>query len=387
MSDSRLFFTGNTLEQAVMSAARHYSVSPDDLAYERIERKSGFLRTRRRIVIRVDPENPARPAGSAAPIAAPETREAPEVAEVPQTEEQSAPPEAPEVREAAEPSEGSETPEEKPEPAVAADEGDVEDAAAERRRRRGRRRVRRDEPDDKAETAVETVSTPDAEEAEAPAAKEDGAADDSEGERDDSGEEPRREARPRGRRRRRRAPRTEEPMEVSLDEEPLEEADDEPSEPRAELPPADGPAAEAAADCAVQLARLADLDLEIEVFRGEDQLEVELAGVDQELLVRGEGRLLLSIQHLLPRLMQGELGEMSPCRVDSGGFRDRRVASLRKLAASTAEEVGRRGRPRTLRSMSPADRRTVHMALKDDDAVTTDSAGDGFYKRVTVRPT
>ena len=173
------------------------------------------------------------------------------------------------------------------------------------------------------------------------------------------------------------------------DRAPRDAADEDTGDPlpeRAELPPAEGDAAEAALDCTVQLARLADLELDVEVFQGEDQLEVELSGADQELLVRGEGRLLLSFQHLLPRLMQSTLGEMTPCRVDSCGFRDRRVASLRKLARKTADEVRRRQRPRTLRSMSPADRRTVHLALKDDEAVRTESAGDGFYKRITVRP-
>jgi hypothetical protein len=38
---SRLFFTGNTLEQAVMAGSRHYGVEPDELAYEKVERKTG----------------------------------------------------------------------------------------------------------------------------------------------------------------------------------------------------------------------------------------------------------------------------------------------------------------------------------------------------------
>ena len=38
----REFFTGNSLEQAVLMAAQHYGVEPDDLAYERVERRYGF---------------------------------------------------------------------------------------------------------------------------------------------------------------------------------------------------------------------------------------------------------------------------------------------------------------------------------------------------------
>jgi spoIIIJ-associated protein len=36
--------------------------------------------------------------------------------------------------------------------------------------------------------------------------------------------------------------------------------------------------------------------------------------------------------------------------------------------------------------MSPIERRIVHLALQDDEAVTTESRGDGFYKRVAVIP-
>ena len=52
----REFFTGTTLEQAVLLAAQHYGLEPDDLAYERVERRYGFLRQRRNVVIEVDPK-------------------------------------------------------------------------------------------------------------------------------------------------------------------------------------------------------------------------------------------------------------------------------------------------------------------------------------------
>ena len=68
MNDStRLFFTGNSLEQAVIAAASHYEIDPDEVAYERMERRTGLLRGRRRIVIRVDSSNPRRAAASQDP--------------------------------------------------------------------------------------------------------------------------------------------------------------------------------------------------------------------------------------------------------------------------------------------------------------------------------
>ena len=51
---SRKFFSGNTLEQAILQAARYLGVSPSELKYREIEKKHGFLRARRRHVIQVD---------------------------------------------------------------------------------------------------------------------------------------------------------------------------------------------------------------------------------------------------------------------------------------------------------------------------------------------
>jgi spoIIIJ-associated protein len=60
----RRFFSGATLEQAVMQAARHFQIDPDDLAYRKVEKRHGFLKVRRGVVIDVDPESPRRVAAA-----------------------------------------------------------------------------------------------------------------------------------------------------------------------------------------------------------------------------------------------------------------------------------------------------------------------------------
>ena len=112
---TRRFFSGSTLDQAVMMAARHYEIDPEELAYRQIEKRHGFLRTRKAVMIAVDPDQPRREAEAAAsdggpdPAAAaqPEATE-PERATVPDAVE-TEPSASPVAAEAMEPEPASES--------------------------------------------------------------------------------------------------------------------------------------------------------------------------------------------------------------------------------------------------------------------------------------
>lgn len=145
--------------------------------------------------------------------------------------------------------------------------------------------------------------------------------------------------------------------------------------------------AEAAAKGAELLLRIAGLDLTPRILQGEDRLEVDLSGADVDWCFADDGELVMAVEHLLPRLIRTlSGGETTLVRVDCDNFQEIREERLRSLAQQVAEEVRRRGKPRTLEPMNPADRRIVHMTLADDPGVVTESEGDGYFKRITVRP-
>ncbi len=56
----RKFFSGSSVEQAVLAAARHYRIEPERVAYRVRDKKHGFLRPGRQVVIEVDPAAPER---------------------------------------------------------------------------------------------------------------------------------------------------------------------------------------------------------------------------------------------------------------------------------------------------------------------------------------
>ena len=63
----RRFFSGDTLQQALIQAANHFHLPPEEIAYRSIEKRHGSLKTRRRVLIEVDPDAPKREPGAAPP--------------------------------------------------------------------------------------------------------------------------------------------------------------------------------------------------------------------------------------------------------------------------------------------------------------------------------
>ena len=336
----RRYFSGDSLQQALVQAANYFNLKPEEIAYRSLEKKHGFLKTRRKVVIEVNPDAPRREAPGAALPPAVRATPPPPPAELLSREPRPVPPPASPVA----------PPPAPPAPPLAAE--------PERPRER---RPRED------------------------------------------GERPRRRPRDRGGRDDRRPPlrdRSDRPAGVYVPEprsaEPripgvMAEAGlvTLPEKPRGvseRFPRAEGPVADAAAKAANLLIRVAGLSLHPTIFQGEDRLEVDLAGEDVDWCFADDGELVMAIEHLLPRMIRSLSGEAIAVRVDCENFHEIREERLRSLAQRVADEVRRKGRPRLLEPMNPADRRIIHVTLADDPGVVTESEGDGYFKRIMVRP-
>ena len=72
--------------------------------------------------------------------------------------------------------------------------------------------------------------------------------------------------------------------------------------------------------------------------------------------------------------------------VDVEGYREKRKQSLINLANKTASRVAKTGRYAKLDPMDPAERRIIHLALQDNDKVTTLSKGTEPHRFIIVFP-
>jgi spoIIIJ-associated protein len=128
---------------------------------------------------------------------------------------------------------------------------------------------------------------------------------------------------------------------------------------------------------------LAKLDLVVRTEETEENILVRLYGADASRLTEQHGELLDAIQVLANKALVGRKVEKE-IELDCEQFKDRRVEELRQRAAEVAERVRQGGREELLPAMTPIERRIIHMALREDAVVTTESRGDGFYKRIAI---
>lgn len=112
----------------------------------------------------------------------------------------------------------------------------------------------------------------------------------------------------------------------------------------------------------------------------------ELIGDDVEPLLASGGEGLSGLEVLTGRIASKQLGRPVYPRLDAEGFRAHQRESLEELALRSAQEAKRTRRPQLLPPLSPAERRLIHLALAEDPDVETESEGEGFLKRVAVRP-
>ena len=130
---------------------------------------------------------------------------------------------------------------------------------------------------------------------------------------------------------------------------------------------------------------LGKIDVVVRTEENDTQLQVKLYGADVSLLVDEHGELLDAIQVLANKALVGRKVEKE-IELDCERFKSSREEDLGRRAREVADRVRRGGREELLPSMSPIERRIVHIALRDDADVTTESRGEGFYKRVAIIP-
>ncbi len=125
---------------------------------------------------------------------------------------------------------------------------------------------------------------------------------------------------------------------------------------------------------------------EIDDVRGTRAILVDISGKDLSVLIGKRSETLNALQYISRLIVSKELGENVTLVIDVEGYRTRRERQLRQLAHRMAEQAVKTGRKQILEPMPPNERRIIHMELRDDAHVTTESFGEEPHRKVTIIP-
>ena len=142
-------------------------------------------------------------------------------------------------------------------------------------------------------------------------------------------------------------------------------------------------------DVLTEILRLMGVAAEVVVKPGTDPSEfvLDIRGDSTALLIGRRGQTLEALQHILSRIVAEKLGPDGPQPiVDAEDYRGKRVRSLEDMALRMGEKAKRSRKTQELEALSARDRRVVHLALKDDPWVTTESVGNGAFRRLLIIP-
>lgn len=130
-----------------------------------------------------------------------------------------------------------------------------------------------------------------------------------------------------------------------------------------------------------------DLGFEIDVeseFNDEGCL-LNLSGPDVHYMIAENAEMLDAFETILFQLYGRELDRAHRITCDADGFRSTRRSELHAMAHFAANKVREKGLPFTFGVLNSTERRMIHLAIKDEEDLVSESVGMGRDRRLQIR--
>jgi spoIIIJ-associated protein len=124
----------------------------------------------------------------------------------------------------------------------------------------------------------------------------------------------------------------------------------------------------------------------IHVERNGTCVKYQLKGGSSGLLIGKRGQTLEAIQMLIEKSVNRSGGERVHIAVDVEEYLKNRRIGLIKSARRYAEKVKKDGKSVSMGYLNAQDRRTIHLALKNDAGILTQSSGNGYVRKLNIYP-
>ena len=167
---------------------------------------------------------------------------------------------------------------------------------------------------------------------------------------------------------------------------PKDEKIDAPKEPPKQYAKADLDTAEGVAqEFLVNVTKLMNLDVSVESGTDEEgNVRVNIHGDTLGILIGRRGETLDALQYLTSLNVNHGKDDYTRVTLDTENYRAKREEALKRLANRMANRAVKTGRKVVLEPMNPYERRILHSALQQNNAVTTHSEGDEPNRHVVI---
>ena len=142
------------------------------------------------------------------------------------------------------------------------------------------------------------------------------------------------------------------------------------------------------------LLRQAGFHLDFEIAEGESvnpdfenpEIVVRFGGKDVDVLLANKAELLLALEYITMEALRMPSEDHSRLSFDAQDYRALRIEELRLSAGAAADKVKRTGVPFKFNPMNSRERRVIHLALRNETEVRSESTGHGGYRQVVSYP-
>ncbi len=128
-------------------------------------------------------------------------------------------------------------------------------------------------------------------------------------------------------------------------------------------------------------------DSEVGMENVDDVVRFKITGgTDAARLIGKRGQTLDAIQYLAEKTVSKQFGSGIQFEIDVEDYLDKRRTELIQLATRLAEKAQQTGKPMVINRINAQDRRVVHIALKENREIRTQSAGNGELRKLLILP-
>jgi spoIIIJ-associated protein len=136
----------------------------------------------------------------------------------------------------------------------------------------------------------------------------------------------------------------------------------------------------------VELLQKMDVEAAVHSEMKEGNICIDITGDKDGILIGRHGRTLEALQVLINRMVNRKTKEPVRIVVDIDGYCGRRAESLARMAVRVGDRVKTTGKPMTIGPFNAHDRRIIHITLREEPSLRTESIGEGVIKKISIIP-